>query len=205
MKNKTSNQRTHESTVKALKRARILKELTRKQLAEKLNVSFKAIEQVENGRNKLSDIRIKKYLEALEISQEQFLKIKRSKKITHTVRFKKVTELSERRSYRKILLKEVKVLKTLRKIKNYSQDEASKICGYSRPTIGHIENGRITLSEIRIEHIVRSLGFNIETFEYYMKSEELRDEILDCCMKKINLLSDDKIFLVKGIIDSMSG
>lgn len=192
------------NNVKALKKARLLKNLSRKDLALRLKVTFKAIEQVENGRNKLSEIRLKKYLEALEITKDEFLKLKRDKKITVTTRAKNVNCLSDRRSYKKIINKEVRVIKTLRKITNLSQDEASKVCGYSRPTFGHIENGRIVLNKARIEHILKCLGFRLNDFEKYMGSENLRDEVLEYCFDKMKELKDDKIILLKGIIDSIS-
>ncbi len=204
MKIKKITNATHLANVKALKKARLMKNLSRKELALRLKVTFKAIEQVENGRNKLSELRLEKYLNALEITKEQFFKIKRDKSITCVARSKKVTCLSDRRSYKKVINKEVRVIKTLRKLRNLSQDDASKICGYSRPTFGHIENGRISLTKSRIEHILKNLDFSNHEFEHYMNSENLRDEVLEYCFEKLKELKDDKIILVKGIIDSMS-
>ncbi len=86
---------------------------------------------------------------------------------------------SDRRSYQKIVTKECKVLRSLRRIKKISQDQASAMCGYSRPTIGHIENGRIELSEERLRHIVKSYGYKYSDFEGSMAKAELRDTIVD--------------------------
>ena len=66
---------------------------------------------------------------------------------------------SDRRSYQKKITKECRILRSMRRMRKFSQDKASKICGYSRATIGHIENGRIELSEARIRFIVESYGY----------------------------------------------
>ncbi|MBC7713972.1 MAG: helix-turn-helix domain-containing protein [Rhizobacter sp.] len=83
----------------------------------------------------------------------------------HQKTIKKVLRNLDRRSYQKIVTKEVKALRALRSLKKNSQDEASKLCGYSRPTFGHIENGRITVNADRINHIIMSFGFKMQEFE----------------------------------------
>ncbi len=75
--------------------------------------------------------------------------------------------------------------------------------GYSRPTIGHIENGRVTVNNERILHIVKCFGFKIEDFEKYLKTDSMRHEVIEECIKKIHDLSDEKLGLIKGVIDSM--
>lgn len=116
---------------------------------------------------------------------------------------KNVITNSNRRSYQKIITKKVKALKALRVLKKLSQDQASYICGYSRPTIGHIENGRIEIDSDRILHIIKSYGSRIEEFEKYLKMEIMRHEVVDECKNKILDLSDEKLSLIKGIIDSI--
>ena len=203
MLGRSNEQKRIESNAKALKKARITKGLTRKELAKKLNVTDKAIEKIENARDKLTEPRLQKIFEALEISSEEFLKIKRGKSIQSKPRLKNVITNSDRRSYKKIITKEVKALKALRVLKKISQDQASYVCGYSRPTIGHIENGRITINRERVLHMVKCYGLKIENYEKYLKAEFMRDEIIDQCKNKILDLSDEKLNLVKEIIDSM--
>ena len=166
-------------------------------------MTYKSIEKIENGRDKLSPVRLSKILDAIDISNEEFLKLKQGKGITEQVRLKNVLEHRDRRSYKKIITKEAKVLKTLRRMKDISQDKASALCGYSRPTIGHIENGRIAIDRSRILHIISCYGFKYLDFERYLKVDNLRDEIIDHCLKKLKILSDEKLGHVWGIIDSM--
>ncbi len=199
----SNEERMTKSRALVLKKARILKGLSRKDLAKKLNVSYKAIEKIENGRDKLSEYRFQNILKAIEISPDEFLKIKRGKKITKAERVKNVITNNDRRSYRKLITKESQVLKSLRRLKDISQDQASALCGYSRPTIGHIENGRITLDKERIVHIVTCYGYSYLDFERSFHKEKLRDEIIDLCISKLKKLSDEKLAIVWGMIDSL--
>ena len=199
----SNEERITKSQATALKRARILKCLSRKDLAKKLNVSYKAIEKIENGRDKLSEERLQNIIKAIGITHEEFLKIKRGKKITKTERVKNVVTNSDRRSYRKLITKESQVLKSLRRLKDISQDQASALCGYSRPTIGHIENGRITLDKERIVHIVTCYGYTYSDFERSFHKEKLRDEIIDLCFSKMKKLPDEKLAIVWGMIESI--
>ncbi len=196
MLGKSTDQRIIESTAKVLRNARILKGLSRKELAEKLNVTNKSIEKFENGRDKISQERLNKILDAIGISNEEFLKLKRGKGIIKQPRLKNVLVHRDRRSYKKIITKEAKVLKTLRRMKDISQDKASVLCGYSRPTIGHIENGRIAIDRSRIHHIISCYGFKYLDFERYLQVDNLRDEIIDHCLEKLKTLSDEKLGLV---------
>lgn len=77
MLGKSTDQRIVESNAKAIRKARDLKGLSRKELGEKLNVTYKAIEKIENARDKLSEPRLQKIIKAIGISYEEFLKIKR--------------------------------------------------------------------------------------------------------------------------------
>ncbi|MEC7277660.1 MAG: helix-turn-helix transcriptional regulator [Bdellovibrionota bacterium] len=67
---RTAKEIQNESNIKALKRARVALALSRKELAQRLDVTPKAIEKYENGRDILSEARLQKILSALEITQE---------------------------------------------------------------------------------------------------------------------------------------
>jgi transcriptional regulator with XRE-family HTH domain len=84
-----------------------------------------------------------------------------------------------------------------------SQDQASSICGYSRPTISHIENGRIEIPLSRIRHIVLSYGFEFKKFEELMREEFLRDEVIESCNERMLKLSEDKLKLVQSLLGNM--
>lgn len=193
---------------KALRELRLSKNLSLEEASHPLGIKSKALGHIENGRVKLTKEKIDKIVSSLGFHYHDFLRAKKKVKddVKNRVRrktIKRVLKNSDRRSYQKIITKEVRAIKALRVLKKISQDKASALCGYSRPTFGHIENGRIILDSDRIDHIVRSLGFNRDDFEKYFNVEITRDVIVDSCTQKILDLSDEKLSLIKGIIDSM--
>src|SRR5690606_367318 len=86
-----------------------------------------------------------------------------------------------------------------------TQDQASSVCGYSRPSIGHIENGRITLDQNRIEHIVESYEYPMSEFHRLMREEIIRDELLSVSFEIMKRLPEDKLKIVSGLLQSFSG
>jgi transcriptional regulator with XRE-family HTH domain len=174
-----------------------------------LGIKSKALGHIENGRVKLTKDRIEKIVLSLGFHYHDFLRAK--KKVADDIKnkvkrktIKIVLKNSDRRSYQKIITKEVMAIRSLRILRKLSQDQASYLCGFSRPTFGHLENGRITLNQDKIERIVKAFGFNMEIFDRYLKDEVMRHEIVEQCKNKILDLPDDKLRLIKGIIDSMS-
>lgn len=191
------------SHAKALRRSREQFKVTRIELARRLNLSPKAIEKYESGRAIIDEEKLQSILKALDLKHEDFEKIRRGKGCGLKRKKKTVFTNQERRSYRRIITKEVRVLRILRQMKNLSQDQASSVCGYSRPSIGHIENGRITLDQKRIEHIVESYGHPMTEFDRLMREEIIRDEILDEAFDKIRCLPEDKLKIVSSLLKTL--
>ena len=196
----TQNQKINLSNAKALRRSREVMKITRAEMAARLKVSPQAIEKYESGRALIDEEKIQKYLSALDLTQTDFQKIKRGKGITRNRRKKSVISNEHRRSYQKHVTKEVRVLKVLRQMKNLTQDQASAVCGYCRPSIGHIENGRIELTLDRIQHIVSNYGFEMSEFQRLMGEEVLRDEVLNKAIEKMKNLSEEKLKLVSNLL-----
>jgi transcriptional regulator with XRE-family HTH domain len=200
----SNSERMNLSNAKALRRSREFLKVTRNELAALLGLTAKSVEKYENGRVELDEGKINKVLRALDLTWEEFKKIKKGKKLgSRKKNLKTVFENADRRSYRKIMTKEVKVLKALRKMGKWSQDQASSLCGYSRPTIGHIENGRIELPLERIQYIVTAYGFKMQNFDSLMKEEVLRDEITEECMNRILHLPEEKLKLVQSVLANL--
>jgi len=195
-------ERMNLSNAKAIRRAREQLKVTKVELARKLNVSVKTIDRLERGDGPLTEDKIKHVLSALKISTEEFLRAKKGRALSPVKRERLVTENALRRSYKKVITKEVQVLKTLRKMKRISQDQASSLCGYSRPSIGHIENGRIGLDQDRVTHIVSNYGFEMSEFQRLMGEEVLRDEVLETCYQKMVSLSESKLRLIQSLLQS---
>lgn len=198
----SNTERMNLSNAKALRRAREQLKVTKVELARKLKVSVKTIDRIENGEGPLTESKINEVLSSLGISVEEFLKVKKGRGPFRKKRERLVTENALRRSYKKVITKEVQVLKTLRKMKGISQDQASSLCGYSRPSIGHIENGRIELDQDRITHVVSCYGVQLSEFHRLMGEEVLRDEVLDKCASKMMGLSEEKLKLIQALLQT---
>jgi transcriptional regulator with XRE-family HTH domain len=200
----TLKEKINLSHAKALKRAREMMKVTRIEMARRLNLSLDAIKKYEKGGAVIDERKILNYLQALNLTDEEYQKVKKGKGITRNRKPKTVFSNTERRSYKRIITKEVRVLKILRQMKKISQDQASSLCGYSRPSIGHIENGGIELAQNRIQHILECYGFSMSEFQRLMKEEILRDEVLKNCTDKLMFLSDEKLKLVQAMILNLS-
>jgi transcriptional regulator with XRE-family HTH domain len=191
-------------TTTDLKAIRLLREekgISRDDLATALGVSYKAVEKFENGRLLLSIEKKEMLLNVLGLNEKELRRIKKHW-VVIPERKKTVFENNQRRSYRKIITKEVRILSLLRKRKKLPQDKASALCGYSRPTIGHIENGRMEIPGERIRHIVNCYGFSMEEFQNLMSEEILREDILSECQEKLNLLNEEKLKLIHAMLRS---
>lgn len=200
MQTATQKEKMNLSHAKALRRAREMMKVTRIEMARRLNLSIEAIKKYEKGGSIIDERKIHNYLQALHLTDEDYQKIKRGKGIGINKKQRIVFSNSDRRSYKRMITKEVRVLKILRQMKNLSQDQASFICGYSRPSIGHIENGRITLDLDRIKFIVESYGNKMSEFNRLMCEEILRDEILKSANEKMKNLSEEKLKIVISLL-----
>lgn len=192
----------------AIRELRLELNLTQAIAGKLIGLSAKGVEAIENGRVSLNRNRIEEILNSYNFSYLDFLRVrklieknscKRRKRIT----IKTVLKNEDRRSYQKLITKEVKVLKSMRRIKGLTQYKASKLCGYNRSAIGHIENGRIELSTDRIKHIIESYGYKYRDFENNMHKEEQRDTIIDFCIERIETLDDRKLDIVKNLLRSL--
>lgn len=192
----------------ALRELRLEKGWSLAEAALPLKIKSKALGHIENGRVGLTDERVRQMLEVWGLHYHDFIRAKKMVKDEKRNRPKRkiirtVLSNMDRRSYQRIITKEVRILKILRKMKKLTQDKASSLCGYSRPTIGHIENGRIEIPKERIEHIVRSYGFEMKRFNEMLSSEVLRDEVSERCMDKISSLSDEKLRVIQNLLENL--
>ena len=199
----TLKEKINLSHARAIRRSREMLKLTRNELGLRLGITRKAIQKYETGMGIIDEEKLEKILKALKLSVEEYEKIRKGKGIGLRKKVKTVSTNQDRRSYKRIITKEVRVLKILRLMKNLTQDQASAVCGYSRPSIGHIENGRIKVDIERTQHIVSSYG--LEMGEYYrlMKEEVLRDEVMESCYSKMMNLPEDKLKLIQSVLDNL--
>ena len=153
----------------AIRKMRISRKITRDDAGEAIGVSGKTIERIENGRRNISDERLKQLIRRYRYTLEDFRNIingtlKLPDLPARSVFNRPHTPRKEGRKYQKIISKEARILKSLRKLKGLNRVEAAKLCGLSRSVIDHWENGRVNLPKTRIKTIIESWGCSMEVF-----------------------------------------
>jgi len=191
---------------KALRKLREFRGINRKEAGILLCISSKTIEKFENGRTNLLEDKINKVIFTYGFSRSEFESVLNGKSDEVQSKFATKVKIIEnktlRRSYKKVITKEVLALKELRNLKGYSQYKASFLCGYSKPTVGHIEQGRIELPKKRICHIVDSYGYTMDDFNHHLNSEKFVTEIQSECMQIIKSIDESKLGAVHNLLQN---
>ena len=190
-----------------IKKMRLIRKMSRKEAALIFSYSRSSIEKVENGRGKLTPERVRRFVEGYGFTWNQFMDLKLGKQAdappvpTELKKIRIIEHVHLRRSYQRIITKETRTLKAFRIRKELTQYEASKICGWFQSTIGHIEQGRIELTEKRIKHILTCYGFTQKEFYDSIHSGIVREEVESECIKLIRKLDDNRLLAIKGILE----
>lgn len=207
MKQQRTNHQQSEflRTARAFKAARLQCGLSRIEAAAKLAWSEASIEQIENARCNLSHKRLLKILDAYELTEAQFARIKDDPKLAiaeacSSGKSDRSVARKPRRNHFKIVTKEVRAIRILRKRKRVSQYKASRLCGFVPGAFGHIEVGRVDLTPARIKHILRSLGYVWKDFEELMNATVLRDELEEEISKLLSSLDDRALINTANIV-----
>ncbi len=191
-----------------LKKMRQIRKLSRNEAALIFEYSRSSIEKIENGRAKLTQDRICKFVQGYGFSMQAFMDMKFGKSDIfpeRSVQKVKIIEHKElRRSYQKIVTKEVVALIVLRRRLGFSQYKAAKLCGYAKSQIGHIENGRVDLTPARIKHILTSYGYTMKEFEAQLKSDIDRLKLEHECTQIIKQMDDQKIKAVHPFLKNFA-
>ena len=186
-----------------LKKMRLLKKLTRQQAGLLFDFSVKNLERLENGRGGISVEKFREFREKYGFTE---LDIEAMKAGKYKAEPSKSTNKnrSNRRFCHRIISRECKVLKELRLLKNIDQYSASKLCGIGKNTIGFIENGRVTLTDKKIRHIVETYGFNMEYFNQLLKVSPLRHEMVEQCQNIISVMDENKLRIIMPMLQTMN-
>ncbi|MCB9027144.1 MAG: XRE family transcriptional regulator [Bdellovibrionaceae bacterium] len=145
----------------ALRRMRISRKISRVDAGKAIGVSAKTIERIENGRHNISDERMKQLIRRYRYTLEEFRHILEGKIVlpdlpARSIYKTKRTPRIEGRKYQKIISKEARVLKAIRKLRKLTRPQAAELCGLSRSVIDHWENGRVNLPSERIKTEIRN-------------------------------------------------
>ncbi len=192
-----------------IKKMRLVRKMRRKQAAHFLPFDHKNLEKLENGRGNISTEQFKLIqstygfsdsdVEALRLGKYKAVEKAQEPKQRITTKNRK-----DRRFCHRKITRECKVLKEMRLLKNIDQYTASKDCNYGRNTVGFIENGRVTLTEKKIRHIVGTYGFTMELFQQLLKQPLLRHEIIEQCQEILSKLDENKLRIIQPMLLSMA-
>ena len=195
-------------TVLAFKAARLSKGLSRRDAGKLCGCSHKAIAQIENGQCNFSDQRIRRLVEGMGVAWAEFEVLRKDPKklLAEVVEEKpreRTVDRKPRRNHYKIVTKEVRVIRALRKQRGLSQYRASLLCGYVPGGFGHVEAGRIELKKERIQHILKSLGFTWADFERLLNAPVLRDEVIEETVSTLHRLDDQALLSAVNVIKAL--
>lgn len=193
----------------ALKAARMTRHLSRKDAARICGCSLQAIEQLENGRKAASEARLRLITARIGISWEAFLAISADPQrhiadASDSLPSEGTLKRKPRRNEYKIITKEVRIVRSLRKRKGLSQSEASRLCEFGPQGFSFLEAGRVELTEKKVSHILKCFGLTATNFQELMAAPILRDELIDDLSQSLNKLSDVALVSISDLVKELS-
>jgi transcriptional regulator with XRE-family HTH domain len=205
---KRSSTKKVTKTLLAFKAARLSLGLNRRQAAERCSCSIRALEQLENGRCNYTEDRIRRLVRKMGMEWDEFHKIENSpeKALAQIDAYNLERTLSRkpRRNLYKIVTKEVRAIRILRKRCGVSQYKASELCGFKECTFGLIEAGRTDLTENRIDLILRSLGYKRQDFDKIVRADLMVDEVITEITSLLELLDDSALHSILTMIKALA-
>ncbi|MBN8538072.1 MAG: helix-turn-helix transcriptional regulator [Deltaproteobacteria bacterium] len=205
---KRSSTKKVTKTLLAFKAARLSLGLNRRQAAERCSCSVRALEQLENGRCNYTEDRIRRLVRKMGMEWDEFHKIENSpeKALAQIDAYNLERTLSRkpRRNLYKIVTKEVRAIRILRKRRGVSQYKASELCGFKECTFGLIEAGRTDLTDNRIDQILRSLGYKRQDFDKIVRADLIADEVITEITSLLELLDDSALHSILIMIKALA-
>lgn len=190
-----------------LRRMRIFRNITREEAGKAIDRSAKVFERYENARSNLSINQRKALVRRYRYTWEEYLRFLANPDdlpdlpATH-IHKKTQVPRTEGRKYKKLITKEARILKIIRKMQGFTQPEAAAKCGWSRSCIDHLENGRVEIDDSKIQHILKSYGCKRDLYLELFEAPFLRDEVLNECLQILTKLDNDKLRAVKALLDN---
>lgn len=109
----------------------------------------------------------------------------------------------EKRSQKKIITREVRIIRTIREKKKLSVKKAADAIGTNKSTLTALENGRIDLSNDWIKKILKGYKVNEASFLQMIEAKDsIREEIISELNDLILKLENDKLLTIKHFLIS---
>jgi transcriptional regulator with XRE-family HTH domain len=111
--------------------------------------------------------------------------------------------LKRKRSQEKRITIQAKVIRFMRISRGISQREAAKKCSISEPAIGHYENGRMDISETRLEQFLTVYGYTKQEFNEYVGGKPIPIlSVRDECVSLLGRIDEVKLRAVHAVLAS---
>jgi transcriptional regulator with XRE-family HTH domain len=106
-----------------------------------------------------------------------------------------------KRSQEKRITREAKIIRFMRVSKRISQREAARLLGISEPAIGHYENGRMDISQLRLGQFLVVYGFTKQEFDEFVAGKEIPIiSIKDECVGLLDRIGEAKLRTVHAVL-----
>lgn len=106
-----------------------------------------------------------------------------------------------KRSNQRRITRQSKILRFMRLSKNVSQARAALKVDCSEAAIGHYENGRMDVSELRLKELLYAYGYTRQEWDEYMNGRPIPNlSIKEECIQMLNKLDQNKIQTVHAVL-----
>lgn len=110
-----------------------------------------------------------------------------------------------KRSQKKIITREVKIIRAIREKRKLSVQKASEVIGTNKSTLTALENGRIDLSVDWIKRILKGYNVNEASFKQMIEAKDsIREEIVSEVNEMLLKLSYDRLLVIRQMLISFS-
>lgn len=98
------------------------------------------------------------------------------------------------------------MLRHVRVSRGISQRVASKRCGLSAATVGHYENGRMEISDFRLNEFLKIYGCDRKDFDDYMNGKEVPIiSVKEDCINLLGRIDEAKLRTVHAVLVGFAG
>ncbi len=111
-----------------------------------------------------------------------------------------------KRSQQKIITEKSKILRFMRISKKISQEAAAKAAGCSDAAIGHYENGRMDIPDIRLRLLIEAYGYSYDELMEYLNGKPIPIvDVRDDCLRLLSqIINEDKLRAIHVILKNFT-
>ena len=181
----------------------------RKEAGIKVNLTFKSIEKLENGRGKIDERRLVAFAEAYGFNLNDLYKIRTGTFAADLTTLNKPRKEKDplrrdRHFCKPNVTKECRTLRQMREDKGVSQYKLSAMCGYEKRRIGFYECGRKNLNRDLIASIINKMDYTISDFDSYLEMDEMPYEVINGCNKMMENLDIRTLKAVRSFLQGFT-